>query len=187
MNSFNRLSVIIVRYLEVIPNKTTNNFYLTYIKYHQDDVIFHQNGMAVHSLLNHIFPTTARPSMTLQECSNHITVSVPGDAQRVELLIDSINCSDSTVQAAIGLIRANTNNMRQNFEAVATVLIEVDPYKRSQRSSGPPRQANVSTIDFSAGRGTTGVDLRWYPRKEFHKLPKEQKEELIEWNKTKSW
>ena len=67
------------------------------------------------------------------------------------------------MQAAIGLVRANTNDMRQNFEATATALIEVDPYRQYQRAPGP-RGAKTSTaegIDFKAGRGSTGVDL-WY-------------------------
>ena len=51
----------------------------------------------------------------LNECSDHITVTVPDPVQRVEYLIDSITCSDNTLQATIGLIRLNTNNMRQDF------------------------------------------------------------------------
>ena len=119
----------------------------------------------------------------LRECSSHITVSVPDQSQRVEYLIDSIACNDSTLQAAIGLIRANTNNMRNDYESAASALIEVDPYRRSQRIPNP-KTASVSAIDFSAGRGTTGVDLRWYPRNDFKALPHDQKEELIEWMKS---
>ena len=120
----------------------------------------------------------------LRECSNHITVTVPDDAQRVEYLIDSITCSDNTLQAAIGLVRANTNNMRNDFEAAASALIEVDPYKRSQKTTTGPREANISAIDFSAGRGSSGVDLRWHPPKEFKKLTDAQKNELTDWMKT---
>ena len=119
----------------------------------------------------------------IRECSTHITVNVPNQAQRVEYLIDSINCSDNTLQAAIGLIRANTNNMRNDFEAAATAMIEVDPYRRSQRTPGKGG-ANVSAIDFGAGRGTSGVDLRWHPKKEFMNLPVEQRDELSAWIKT---
>ena len=120
----------------------------------------------------------------LRECSAHITVPVPDESQRVEYLIDSIICTDSTLQAAIGLIRANTNDMRTNFEAAASSLIEVDPYRRSQKTPTTPRQANISAIDFSAGRGASGVDLRWHHPKEFKKLEADQKEELTTWMKT---
>ena len=111
-------------------------------------------------------------------------VSVPDQSQRVEYLIDSIACNDNTLQAAIGLVRANTNNMRHDFEAAASALIEVDPFKRGNKSGGTQRTANISAIDFSAGRGSTGVDLRWHPNKEFKKLPEEQKNELREWMQT---
>ena len=122
----------------------------------------------------------------LKDCAQHITVQVPTEPQRVEYLIDSIACSDSTLQAAIGLVRANTNQTRENFERAAVVLIEVDPYKRSQRIMPNNKTATVSAIDFSAGRGSTGVDLRWYPRREFLKLPSNQKTELMNWMKTDS-
>ena len=123
----------------------------------------------------------------LVECSKHIVVVVPSEPQRVEYLLDSIACSDNTLQAQIGLIRASTKQMREHFERAASALIEVDPYRKSQRITPPiNKAARVSAIDFSAGRGSTGVDLRWYPRKDFLKLPTNQKDELMEWIKTES-
>ena len=119
----------------------------------------------------------------LRDCSIHITVPVPSDAQRVEYLIDSISSKDTTLQAAIGIIRANTNNMRHDFEGAASSIIEVDPYRRSTRSN-KDRQANVSSLDFGAGRGSTGVDLRFHPKDKFLALPQEQKDELSEWLST---
>ena len=89
----------------------------------------------------------------LRECSTHITVPVPSDPQRVEYLINSITSKDSTLQASIGLFRTNTNNMRNDFEGAANILIEIDPYRRSTRTN--TRDENVSAIDFSAGRGNT--------------------------------
>ena len=52
----------------------------------------------------------------LRDCAQHITVQVPSEPQSVEYLIDSIACSDSTLQAVIGLLWANTNQMREHFE-----------------------------------------------------------------------
>ena len=121
----------------------------------------------------------------LKDCSTHITVAVPDPAQRVEYLIDSISCNDTALQAAIGLVRANTNNMRNDFEAAASALIEVDPYRKSQRNgTGNGRGAQISAIDFGAGRGSTGVDLRWHPKKEFRNLSDEQRDELTKWMRT---
>jgi hypothetical protein len=116
----------------------------------------------------------------IRECATHITVPVPSVSQRVEYLIDSIASKDTTLQAAIGIIRANTNNMRNDFESASTSIIEVDPYRRSTRNN-TSRQANISSIEFNAGRGTTGVDLRFHARDKFLALPQEQKDELTEW------
>ena len=101
----------------------------------------------------------------LRECSTHITVPVPSDPQRVKYLIDSITSKDITLWALIGLVRANTNNMRKNFEGSANIIIEIDPYCRSTRTN--TCDANVSTIDFSAGRGNTVFDLHFHTKHKF--------------------
>ena len=94
------------------------------------------------------------------ECSGHIIVAVPDLPHRVKYLIDSIHCSDNNLQETLGLIRANTNEMRKNFDLASTALIKVDPYRRSQRPSQGKPGANISSIDFRAGRGKSGINLR---------------------------
>ena len=76
--------------------------------------------------------------------------------------------------------------MRSDFESAASHIMEVDPYKRTMRNNGRPsnRSAQISDARFTAGRGGTGVDLRWYPRSEFLALPDEQKDELTKWQRT---
>ena len=120
----------------------------------------------------------------IRECSNHITVVVPDQSQRVEYLIDSISCNDTTLQASLGLVRANTNSMRSDFELASSTLIEVDPYRRSQRGPSRNPDANISEIDFGSGRGSSGVDLRWHHPKEFKALSADKKDELISWQKS---
>ena len=61
--------------------------------------------------------------------------------------------------------------------------LQVDPYRRSTRQNNN-RDANVSAIDFGAGRGSTGVDLRFHPKDKFVALPQDQKDELREWLST---
>ena len=118
----------------------------------------------------------------LREFSTHINVPVPSNPQIVEYLIDSITSKDSTLQDSIGLVRANTNNMRNNFEGSANIIIEIDPYRRSTRTN--TRDANVYAIDFISGRGNTGVDLRFHPKHKLLELPQEQKDELTNWLST---
>ena len=84
----------------------------------------------------------------------------------------------------MSLIRANTNDTRKDFEMTATALIDMDPYHRFQRASQGKAGANISSIDFSAGRGKTGVDLRWHHPQEFKALPSNQKDELVTWQKS---
>ncbi len=117
----------------------------------------------------------------ITECASVISVPIPDQSQRVEYLIDSINNQDPGLQAALSLIRNNTN-LRRDFEGAANAMIEVDPYKKSQGAAAKAqREAQISAIDYGAGRGSTGVDLRWHPKSEFKKLPKEQQKELNQW------
>ena len=69
----------------------------------------------------------------LRECAEHITVPVPEYPQIFEYLIDSITSEDNNLQADIELVHANTKNMRENSENAASALLEVDPYRISQR------------------------------------------------------
>ena len=97
----------------------------------------------------------------------------------MEDIIDSITSMDSTLQASVGLVRANTNNMRNDLEGAANILIEIDTYRRSTRTN--TRNANIFAIDFSDVRGNTGVDLRFHPKHKFLELPQDQKDELTNW------
>ena len=117
----------------------------------------------------------------LRYCANHITVTVPDETQRVEYLITFITCQDAALQTAIGLVLANTNNMKNEFVPAAATVIEVDAYKRSQRGGSSNMNANIAAIDFKAGCGETGVEPRWYLKAEFNKLSKEKRDELIRW------
>ena len=57
--------------------------------------------------------------------------------------------------------------MRQNFEAASAHMLEVDPCRKNSRpnTTGNEERAIISDARFSAGRGDSGVDLRWHPRK----------------------
>jgi len=70
--------------------------------------------------------------------------------------------------------------MRNDFEAAASSMIEVDPYRRLARN--PTRNADISAI---SGRGSTGVDLRFHPKDKFLYLPQDQQQELRQWLRTK--
>ena len=71
---------------------------------------------------------------------------------------------------------SNTNGIIIDFDLASTTIIEVYPFIKT----GTPRKpsANISSIDFSSGRGVSGVNLRWHHPTEFKGLPKNQKDEL---------
>ena len=100
-------------------------------------------------------------------------------SQHVEHLIDSINCSNNTLQTTIGLIRANTSNMRKNFEVAASSLVEVEPYKSQQRNI-PNKEATMSSVSF-VWWSNSGVNLRWHHPKDFKALSNDNKDELTAW------
>ena len=112
----------------------------------------------------------------------HIQFAVSAPDQKVECLIDSVKWTNIILQTSIGLFQASTNITQDDFEAVSSSLIEFYPYLRS--SSSTVRNANVFPIDFKAGRGSSGVNLRWNPDDDFRKFSKEQKDELINWLRT---
>lgn len=119
----------------------------------------------------------------VEECTQHMACQDVGDEQKVEYLLDSVTCGNQAIQATLANIRSDRVK-RGDFESSASSLIEVDPYKK--RSTPGKPNANVSAIDYGSGRGTTGVDLRWHPRKEFLALPDKQKDELEAWLKDTS-
>ena len=76
--------------------------------------------------------------------------------------------------------------MRQNFEAAATDLFEVNTYRQSQRAPGPCG-AKIFTskgINFKAGCGSTGFDIWLHSKIFFRKLSDNQNDELMVWFKT---
>ena len=119
-----------------------------------------QNGRA-YPLESNVYNHT-QDHKDLMECSAHIQCAVPVQEQKVEHLIDSIICTDSTLHADIGLVRASTNNLREYFEAASSSLIEVDPYHLTSRDIG--RNPDFSSIEFKSVRGSSVVDLRWHPK-----------------------
>mmetsp|Transcript_5656 Transcript_5656/g.5287 ORF Transcript_5656/g.5287 Transcript_5656/m.5287 type:complete len:139 (-) Transcript_5656:25-441(-) len=74
--------------------------------------------------------------------------------------------------------------MRHDFELASNALIEVDLYCFSQRNTPTAKIASIFGSDFSAGRGTSDVDLRWNHPKEFKELSNKQKDELYQWQQT---
>ena len=119
----------------------------------------------------------------LLNCADHVPTMLPGESQRVTFLIDSIECIDGPVYATIGIIRADVNGMKSNFEKAASALIDVDPYVKGRNRGNNGRTATISSLEYT-GRGGSGVDLRWHTPNEYRELSKEQKDELHTWQQS---
>ena len=121
----------------------------------------------------------------LQEAVNHVTFQLPTEHSRVGYLLDNITNQDPDLRAALASIRANNNNMRDDFEAAVAFLLPVCPYAKS-RSDGKKKSVQISDTRLkNQSDSETGVDFRWYKPEEFGRLKKNQKKELIKWQNSK--
>ena len=104
----------------------------------------------------------------LDEAAIHVNFQLPNEYSRVGYLIDNITNTDPDLRAAIAAIWANTNNMRNDFEAAVTFLLPVCPYAKHSRNrnnnNGTAVISDATLIGKSSSK--TGVDLRWHTPEE---------------------
>ena len=104
----------------------------------------------------------------LNEAAIHVNFQLPNEHSRVDYLIDNITNTDPDLRAAIAAIRANTNNMGNDFEATVTFLLPVCPYTKHSRNrnnnNGTAVISDATLIGKSSSK--TGVDLRWHTPEE---------------------
>ena len=111
----------------------------------------------------------------------HTDHTSPTEREQVLLIINSIDTTESLLQAHISSINGDPTGRGSSFESTATHLMLADPVERNQ--SKQSRKISISST--LAGRGSgTGVDLRWYPNWEYKKLDDKEKKELGDWRKT---
>ena len=131
--------------------------------------------------------------VSMQQCAIHVEFQLPNEYSRVGYLLDAIETTDASLQAAMALVRNDddpTVGKRSNFESTTTCLLPHDPVAK-KRTNNPARQrgAEISSIDSShlkSGVGTSGVSLRYHKREEYLNLTAEQKKELHEWRDSSS-
>lgn len=118
----------------------------------------------------------------LTDCSNHITVSIPDDFQRAEFLTDSIHCQDVTLQASIGLIRSDVNNMRNILKKQPVFSLKWILTVHDVEIPRPPLKT-LRLISILAGEKLvlTSVNIL---KNNFMLLEREQRDELVSWQKT---
>ena len=151
-------------------------------------------GNGNYKLENHIRQhRTAFVNMT--SAAQHVEYQLPNEHTRVGYLLDSIETSDVKLQAAMANVNSDeaANGKRNNFELAATFLLPSDPVaSRSKKDTCTgvdisalsqvafDEDADVSAFGAKPGRGSSGVEFRYYKRNEYDKLNKAQKKELKE-------
>ena len=127
--------------------------------------------------------------IALEEASTHVQFQLPNEFSRVGYLLDNIENNDPDLRAAIASIRANTNNMRNNFEAAVTFMLPMCPYRKAKSNSNKNGDQFAEISDANALKNftssKTGVDFRWHTPEEYKKLSKAQRIELYKWQTTK--
>ena len=130
--------------------------------------------------------------ITMTQAAEHIPFQLPNERTRVTYLLDAIQCSDATLQAALAAIKMDNdpNGMRNDFELAATYLLPSCPVAKRRKTTGN-YNANVSVAsgsgktDLKDGIGSTGVRLGYHTGREYAKLSLEQRQELWEWRDKK--
>ena len=130
----------------------------------------------------------------LTRASQYVTYELPNGHTRVSRLMKSITSKDASVVAAITHIQG-TDLMRNNFENAADFLLLTAPTAKELQSG-----LRVSALETGSGKGKekgkgkgkgdpsvgkTGVEFRYYKKREYGELQDDQKKELIEWRQSK--
>ena len=107
----------------------------------------------------------------------------PEERKFCERFIDSIHCNDPTLLAALANVRKDDgpDGMMNNFEKMLAYLIPCCPVARSRKSSSSNNmQVQISSFEMKKGKGSTGVEFRFYSDKEYQQLSPAQRKELKE-------
>lgn len=141
--------------------------------------------------------------VSLELCSQNVTVALPTQHSLVGYMIENIQCNDPNVKAAIAAIKLDTgaNGMRTDFERAAAFLLPTDPNKQKggKRKRGIAQLSSTTAQDdqknkgggkrkrfklkggkstWKKSSGKSGVELRYYQPQEYKQLSAEQKAEL---------
>ena len=113
----------------------------------------------------------------LVRASYQINYTPPNEASRVRYLLGSIQTSDPTICSAKTAIQAD-GTKKNNFEEAADFLLITAPVPKVNQ----PKLHRISAVQMKKGKiktgPKTGVEIRYYKRHEWHKLSKDQQDEV---------
>ena len=124
----------------------------------------------------------------MQQCAEHMEYQLPNSHTQVSYLLDSIQCSDAGLQAAMASMRTDDGpqGMRNDFESAAANPLPYDPIAKKHVASGnkrglaqissvggdEPEKVTMSGAAISKTKssiGSTGVHLRYRTPEEYDK------------------
>jgi hypothetical protein len=131
--------------------------------------------------------------VSLSQCAEHVPYQLPNELSRVTYLLDSIECMDPPLQAAMALVRNDSgpSGKMNDFEATASFILPHDPVARKRTQSATTgKRTNAEISEATAIKGTTGakarvgpktgVELRFHTKAEYKNLTQDQRAELKE-------
>ena len=133
----------------------------------------------------------------MQAAEKHTSImAIPDDEQMVDLLITNMTVDDQRLNAEIASIQGNDNaaGPKFDYEKTAEKLIPLDPVA-TKASKNTKRKiddisADISALtDQSSGRddkdkNKKSDEMKFYPPKQYRKLPKWMKTKLRDWQQT---
>ena len=123
--------------------------------------------------------------LQMQRCAEHVPFQLPNERTRVTHLLNNMQCSDPSLQAAMVLVKADEQGRMTDFEGAASYLIPYDPVSKknavNRSKSGNKLTADISSTDGKQSIGKTGVHLRYHTPEEYSQLSKDQKDERYDW------
>ena len=138
--------------------------------------------------------------VSLQRCSQFIQHQLPNERTRVTHLMNAIQTTDPSLQAALAHIKStedDPNGLMSDFERTAAYIIQFDPVSRKRKSGSRNHQISkvietdddeddeehkvAATKRLKTSKGKSGVEFRYYKPEEYRKLSKDQKAELREY------
>ena len=118
----------------------------------------------------------------MTRASQHVDYELPNEHTRVGRLIKSITSKDPAIVSAITHIQGSTEQ-RNDFETAAEFLLLTAP--SSSNASNVHRISAVNKASNGGKKGPqTGVELRYYTKKEYSRLSTAEKKELQQLRKS---
>ena len=123
----------------------------------------------------------------MTRASQHVQYSLPNEHTRVGRLLKSLTTKDPVIVSAITHIQGS-NTQRDDFELAADFLLLMSPSTSNAITAHRVAAVNKKENNNTKTGPKTGIELRYYTKKEYAKLSQDQKKELAELrgNKTSS-